>query len=557
MTPSKRLLRHRGTAPDPFVFHSTAVVPKAHHYYPVIPRGGRPSLRRYVDDGSGGFLRSGTNAPFLPCHFPSAGQKFFENADKYERRLATALEIDPAARTLSFAHQQQTKTDLLDTLTQAKTRWNGTEWVNPGPDNLLDAPFIRDDYYSSILAYSATSQTLFIALFDRVYAWPEGAEGDVKRVYTAPLGAWVFSVAVSSYGGGKSILAVGCSNNQVILASPAETLPRFEVLVPAPVHCVSWRPTSTLRRSKHPSDPPRQVRTEDLLVGTSYGIIYYYVVEWPHAWEVERDNWSGAVSMVSRIVIHTDKICAIVWSPDGQQFASGANDNLCCLFETSHAAALRDEKGLDGDGFEDEGFVDASFEDEVFAAPTAKETVKLVLPGSEKQWWPHDAAIKAIAFCPWQDGLVATGGGAEDRCIYFFHTRSGAALATIAVGAQVTGLVWSRTRREIAATLGFTNPERHPYRIAVFSWPECRLVGAIRREADYRILCAIHFPSQGQKDGPLSEDCIVVASSTHQVEFYNLWEAGGRRAVGGQGCLGGSDILESIEGIEKEGDVIR
>lgn len=86
--------------------------------------------------------------------------------------------------------------------------------------------------------------------------------------------------------------------------------------------------------------------------------------------------------------------------------------------------------------------------------------------------------MKAIAFCPWREGLVATGGGSHDKCIHFFHTTSGVALATIAVHAQVTSLIWSTTRREIAATFGYAQPE-HPYRIAVFSWPKCRQVAAI------------------------------------------------------------------------------
>lgn len=95
-----------------------------------------------------------------------------------------------------------------------------------------------------------------------------------------------------------------------------------------------------------------------------------------------------------------------------------------------------------------------------------------------KHRWEHTAAVKAIAFCPWRDGLVATGGGSHDKCIHFYHTTSGVALATIAVHAQVTSLIWSTTRREIAATFGYAQPE-HPYRIAVFSWPECRQVAAI------------------------------------------------------------------------------
>ena len=61
---------------------------------------------------------------------------------------------------------------------------------------------------------------------------------------------------------------------------------------------------------------------------------------------------------------------------------------------------------------------------------------------------------------------MAIGGGSNDRCIHFYHTVSGACLATIDCAAQVTSLVWSTTRRQIAATFGFAQPE-HPFRIAV------------------------------------------------------------------------------------------
>ncbi|OQU98215.1 WD domain-containing protein [Cladophialophora immunda] len=53
----------------------------------------------------------------------------------------------------------------------------------------------------------------------------------------------------------------------------------------------------------------------------------------------------------------------------------------------------------------------------------------------------HAAAVKAIAFAPWQPNLLATGGGSNDRQIHFFHTGSGATLALINVFSQVTSLV--------------------------------------------------------------------------------------------------------------------
>lgn len=198
-----------------------------------------------------------------------------------------------------------------------------------------------------------------------------------------------------------------------------------------------------------------------------------------------------------------------------------------------------------------------------------------------KHRWEHTAAVKAIAFCPWRDGLVATGGGSHDKCIHFFHTTSGVTLATIAVHAQVTSLIWSNTRREIAATFGYAQPD-HPYRIAVFSWPECRQVAAIPWEGEHRALYAIAYPQgppdyraarratgrprdrdqerrdrQKRRNRTAMEGGIVVAASDESIKFHEVWSGGKKATVGGPGLLGGSDILEDLEGIDKEGEVIR
>lgn len=45
-----------------------------------------------------------------------------------------------------------------------------------------------------------------------------------------------------------------------------------------------------------------------------------------------RDTWHGTVTLLARIKVHTQQICGLAWSPDGKYFATGGNDNMCCLF---------------------------------------------------------------------------------------------------------------------------------------------------------------------------------------------------------------------------------
>lgn len=381
------------------------------------------------------------------------------------------------------------------------------------------------------------------------------------------------------------MLGIGRSDGSLVLKSMFDSLPRFDKQQTYPIACLSWRPTCTLRPSTNPLNPGVVVQTEDLVVGDELGTIYYYVVEWPMAWEVSRDTWPGSMSLIAKINIHSQQICGLSWSPDGKLFASGGNDNLCCLFEVdrileqNQTSAHRPENirhsrgrllaNADIGSMQTSAYVPvernttgAENGTEVQAFQTTPNSVRNLGSGTEKHCWVHDAAVKAIAFCPWRHGLVATGGGSNDKCIHFFHTSSGAALATISVSAQVTSLIWSTTRREIAATFGYAQPE-HPFRIAIFSWPDCKQVAAIPWQDHLRALYAIPFPG-GPSPGSIKskgkaspEGCIVVASSDKSVKFHEVWSSEKRMMVGGTGMLGGSDILEGLEGIDKEGDIIR
>ena len=49
----------------------------------------------------------------------------------------------------------------------------------------------------------------------------------------------------------------------------------------------------------------------------------------------------------------------------------------------------------------------------------------------------HQAAVKALAWCPWQRNLLASGGGTADRMIRFWSTSNGACLNSVDTHSQV------------------------------------------------------------------------------------------------------------------------
>lgn len=52
----------------------------------------------------------------------------------------------------------------------------------------------------------------------------------------------------------------------------------------------------------------------------------------------------------------------------------------------------------------------------------------------------HTAAVKAIAWSPHQQGLLASGGGTADRCIRFWNTANNNMLKCVDTGSQVQAL---------------------------------------------------------------------------------------------------------------------
>lgn len=67
----------------------------------------------------------------------------------------------------------------------------------------------------------------------------------------------------------------------------------------------------------------------------------------------------------------------------------------------------------------------------------------------------HQAAVKALAWCPFERNTLATGGGTADRCIKTWNTQTGALLNSVDTGSQVLSLLWSTTEKELLSSHGY------------------------------------------------------------------------------------------------------
>lgn len=205
----------------------------------------------------------------------------------------------------------------------------------------------------------------------------------------------------------------------------------------------------------------------------------------------------------------TNNILGIALNGNNDEVAVGANDNCCTIWN------IKD---------------------------VTEPILKFVLP--------HNAAIKALSYCPWTLSLLATGGGSKDRKIRFWHTASGTLLNEYYTDGQITSLIWSRFKKEIVATFGFGGTSKSNL-LCVYSYPKMQPILEVNAACNLRILSATILP----------DNCsICVATNDSTIRIYQLWEKtleimpGATQRITG---TYGSDIIELVEGISKNGEVIR
>ncbi|BFY99997.1 hypothetical protein BsWGS_03037 [Bradybaena similaris] len=115
---------------------------------------------------------------------------------------------------------------------------------------------------------------------------------------------------------------------------------------------------------------------------------------------------------------HSQEVCGLKWSPSGKFLASGGNDNLLNIWRADGGSLLTSTEPL-------------------------------------YTFNQHQSAVKALAWCPWQPHVLASGGGTADRHIRFWNCNNGASLSSVDTRSQVCSLLWSEEYKELISGHGF------------------------------------------------------------------------------------------------------
>ena len=119
---------------------------------------------------------------------------------------------------------------------------------------------------------------------------------------------------------------------------------------------------------------------------------------------------------VSTLSGHTGEVCGLTWSPDGTMLASGGSDKKVLLWSA-------------------------------FAS-------------SGTHWYPqhylteHKGGVRALAWSPHKDNLLATGGADGDGSIKMWNTQSGALRSSIGTGSAIGGILWNPHKKEFLSSHG-------------------------------------------------------------------------------------------------------
>ncbi|GKY98216.1 hypothetical protein MPSEU_000779300 [Mayamaea pseudoterrestris] len=274
--------------------------------------------------------------------------------------------------------------------------------VPSAPFRILDAPDIVDDYYLNLISWGKDN-VLAVALAQSVYLWNAG-NGDISNLVTLENENnqdYVTSVSWCTMQGHTKYIGVGTNNHAVMLYDAStmqkiRTLPGHHGRVSAMAWNQDWL-TSGSRDSK----------------------ILNHDIRSPH-------------SIAARYSGHLQEVCGMKWNEDGSCLASGGNENYLCLWD----AAMSGGTGSTG------------------AARSARRQLTDTAPRLTLR--KHRAAVKALDWCPFYRGLLASGGGTSDRTIKFWNTSSGALLNSVDTGSQVCSLIWNKNQRELCSSHGYS-----------------------------------------------------------------------------------------------------
>ncbi|KAI5481750.1 WD repeat protein, cell division cycle 20, cofactor of APC complex [Pseudohyphozyma bogoriensis] len=447
---------------------------------------------RYIPSRSTSASAQDHTGPIIvPSNQDNTSTSIVDADPNHTSELSATLGLDPSKRILSFFAEpppaQGEHSSLLTSYARrpAKTPGASTSQaasqrrrIATSAERVLDAPGLLDDYYLNLLDWSCTNQVA-IGLSESVYVW-NADSGEVNLL--------------CSVGGGEDGQPEG--DDYICSVKFTEDGSYLAVgLSSGPIQVYDVATGSRIRTmAGHQSRVPTLSWSGAILSsGCKTG-------------EIWNSDVRVAQHRVAELKGHRGEVCGLEWraeiagglSGGGQGLlASGGNDNVVNVWDGRMTNAAKMTKTN------------------------------------------HTAAVKALAWCPWDSKLLASGGGSSDRTIHFWNTQTSARLNSLPTPSQVTSLVFNPHAKEILSSHGIPDHE-----LSIWSYPSLTKVTDIPQAHETRILHSCLSP-----DGTV----VATASSDENLKFWRVFEGKKDRSGGGGSRTMGEKDVDSAAGLQKKG----
>ncbi|KAI8564424.1 hypothetical protein RHMOL_Rhmol03G0180600 [Rhododendron molle] len=348
--------------------------------------------------------------------------------DKYRLKLDENLNLDsegrpfkmlvfrgsPKSSRKSIRHIDEMRRSEDEALYYAK-KATQYRYFPKSEASVLDAPNIRDDYYSNIMDWGKNN-LLAVALGSEIHLWNANNRSVQKLLQVDRANDYPSSVAWSN---DAKRVAVGhqCSEIQLWDAEAFKYVRSLEGHQKR-VGALAWNGHILTSGSQDKS-----IINHDVRVGNS---------------------------LISRVRTHASEVCGLKWSSRGNLLASGGNDNLVYIWEAFKIGSSHFLHRLND----------------------------------------HCGAVKALAWCPYDSDVLASGGGTKDGCIKLWNVQRGLCINSIGTNAQaslhnplpVCGLEWNRHHKEILSGHGFSTDMLN-HQLCLWQYPSMSKMGGLKRHS--------------------------------------------------------------------------
>ena len=312
------------------------------------------------------------------------------------------------------------------------------------PFRVLDAPNLIDDYYLNLLDWGKEN-IIAVALSDEIYLWNDTkAKASLLMTYSNnnSISEDISNNIITSLSWMENgiNLGIGLPDGIIQLWDINKKIKIREIFAHNNrVSCLSWNNNILSSGSKD-----RYIKNFDIRI---------------------------KVPEISKIKKHKQEVCSLKYSIEGDLLASGGNDNMAYIW---------DIRNLKNNIFN-------------FLFNENTNNPYEIKPYSINNL--HQAAVKAMNWCPWKRHVLGTGGGSKDKSIKIYSCDCNKLIKNINTGSQVCSLIWNEKEKEIISSHGFNKNQ-----IIIWNYEKskkiCELKGHMNRvlymtkSPDENVICS-------------------------------------------------------------------